>query len=71
MAEAVEYHLTIPQYVADYELGHLEPRELAVDVVTNMRHFAAAHGESWEDILDTVELHFSAEHDGGDDADSA
>ena len=73
MAEQTQRHLTIPQYVADFEIGNLEARDLVVDVVTNMRHFAAEHGVDWLDALDTVDMHFTAEREeeARDDADAA
>lgn len=43
MAEAVKPHLTIPQYVADYELGLLSGDEVVTDVLAQLRHFCDLH----------------------------
>lgn len=61
MAEQTQPHLTIPQYVADYELGRLDARELLVDTLTNLRHFADLTGEDFESALDTSEMHHRVE----------
>jgi hypothetical protein len=64
MAEQVRHHLTIPQYIADYELGRLAPEELLTDVLTNMRHFADETGCDFDTALDSSSLNHFAETTG-------
>lgn len=63
MAEQARHHLTIPQYVADYELGRMSAEEMLVDVLTNLIHFAAETNQDWIAAHETALGHFVAERE--------
>lgn len=63
MAEQVQHHLTIPQYVADFELGSLDARELVLDITTNLRHFCDAHELDYEELAETARMHWLTERE--------
>lgn len=44
MAEQVRDILTIPQYVANFEMGLCDAEELVIDVTANLRHFCDEQG---------------------------
>lgn len=44
MAEQVQYHLNIPTFIANFELGTLEAEELVADITANLRHFCEQRG---------------------------
>lgn len=63
MAEGVRDHLTLPQYVADFEMGTLSAWEFATDALTAMRHFCEQTSVDFETAAESAFEHWVVERD--------
>jgi hypothetical protein len=54
----------IPAVLAAYDQAAGDPSECLVNLLTDLQHFAAAHGLDFEDALHIARHHFEAESEG-------
>lgn len=68
MAEQVQRLLNVPSIVNQHLDGHLEPREVVIDILTELRHFCEAEGVSFDDCEGMSFVHWRAESVRTDDS---
>jgi hypothetical protein len=61
MAEQVQRILNLPSLVHHWQDGRIDGRELVIDLLTEVRHFAHDHAVDFESALDMSHENFVEE----------